>query len=216
MFCRPDYFLPWQNHPKRESTGTGFVIRDRLLLTNAHVVADQTYVTVKRHGSGTKYRAGAARAVCFGVCMHALFAFAHACCDEWHAEQAAAMSGVPPTTAAAATPPALTNRSLCAAAAAANISAVDSVILADVVGVGHDVDLALLTVEDEAFWEGSEEGGPMKPLQLGDVPQLQVRAYTNCICWSLLLTMCSWGGWQRGGWAHEAAAAARRAAAAGA
>lgn len=100
VYSRPDYFLPWQNHPKRESTGTGFVIRDRLLLTNAHVVADQTYVTVKRHGSGTKYRA-------------------------------------------------------------------------DVVGVGHDVDLALLTVEDEAFWEGSEEGGPMKPLQLGDVPQLQ-------------------------------------------
>jgi hypothetical protein len=45
----------------------------------------------------------------------------------------------------------------------------------DVVGVGHDVDLALLTVEDEAFWEGGEDAGPMKPLQLGDVPQLQVR-----------------------------------------
>jgi hypothetical protein len=44
----------------------------------------------------------------------------------------------------------------------------------DVVGVGHDVDLALLTVEDEAFWEGGEDAGPMKPLQLGDVPQLQV------------------------------------------
>lgn len=56
---RPDYFLPWQNHPKRESTGTGFVIRDRLIMTNAHVVADQTYVTVKRHGSSTKYTAGA-------------------------------------------------------------------------------------------------------------------------------------------------------------
>jgi hypothetical protein len=45
---------------------------------------------------------------------------------------------------------------------------------ADVVAVGHDVDLALLTVDDEAFWVGNE--GPMKPLQLGDVPQLQVRA----------------------------------------
>ena len=55
---RPDYFLPWQNHPKRESTGTGFVVRDRLIMTNAHVVADQTYVTVKRHGSSTKYTAG--------------------------------------------------------------------------------------------------------------------------------------------------------------
>jgi hypothetical protein len=44
----------------------------------------------------------------------------------------------------------------------------------DVVGVGHDVDLALLTVEDEAFWQGGEDAGHMKPLQLGDVPQLQV------------------------------------------
>jgi hypothetical protein len=34
------------------------VVRDRLLMTNAHVVADQTYVTVKRHGSSTKYTAG--------------------------------------------------------------------------------------------------------------------------------------------------------------
>jgi hypothetical protein len=34
------------------------VVKDRLILTNAHVVADQTYVTVKRHGSGAKYRAG--------------------------------------------------------------------------------------------------------------------------------------------------------------
>jgi hypothetical protein len=50
-----------------------------------------------------------------------------------------------------------------------------------VVGVGHDVDLALLTVEDDAFWEGGEEGGPMKPLQLGDVPQLQVRFQCSCL-----------------------------------
>ncbi|KAG2493576.1 hypothetical protein HYH03_008095 [Edaphochlamys debaryana] len=57
VHSRPNYTLPWQNHPKRESTGTGFVIHDRLILTNAHVVADATYVLVKRHGSGTKYRA---------------------------------------------------------------------------------------------------------------------------------------------------------------
>lgn len=38
--------------------------------------------------------------------------------------------------------------------------------------MGHDVDLALLTVEDDAFWVGND--GPMKPLKLGDVPQLQV------------------------------------------
>jgi hypothetical protein len=51
------------------------------------------------------------------------------------------------------------------------------VLPSDVVGVGHDVDLALLTVEDEDFWLGTE--GPMKPLQLGDVPQLQV---CECAC----------------------------------
>jgi S1-C subfamily serine protease len=58
VHSRPNYFLPWQNHPKRESSGTGFVVRDGMILTNAHVVADQTYVAVKRHGSGMKYRAG--------------------------------------------------------------------------------------------------------------------------------------------------------------
>ncbi|GFH06045.1 trypsin family [Haematococcus lacustris] len=57
VHSRPNHFLPWQNHPKRESTGTGFVIHDRLILTNAHCIADATYVTVKRHGSGTRYRA---------------------------------------------------------------------------------------------------------------------------------------------------------------
>lgn len=36
----------------------GFIVHNRLILTNAHVVADSTYVLVKRHGSGTKYRAG--------------------------------------------------------------------------------------------------------------------------------------------------------------
>jgi hypothetical protein len=66
---RPDYFLPWQNHPKRESTGTGFVIRNRLILTNAHVVADQTYVTVKRHGSGTKFTAGGGQGGCAVHCL---------------------------------------------------------------------------------------------------------------------------------------------------
>ncbi|KIY96346.1 Protease Do-like 10 [Monoraphidium neglectum] len=97
VYSRSDWLLPWQAHPKREGTGTGFVIRDRLILTNAHVVADQTYITVKRHGSGTKYRA-------------------------------------------------------------------------DVVAVGHAVDLALLTVSDDSFWV---EPTPMLPLAMGDVPTLQ-------------------------------------------
>ena len=54
---RPNFFSPWQNHSKRETTGSGFVISPRLILTNAHVVGDATFIQVKRHGSGTKYKA---------------------------------------------------------------------------------------------------------------------------------------------------------------
>ncbi|XP_043706828.1 protease Do-like 10, mitochondrial isoform X2 [Telopea speciosissima] len=53
----PNYFLPWQNKSQRETMGSGFVISGRRILTNAHVVADQTFVLVRKHGSPTKYRA---------------------------------------------------------------------------------------------------------------------------------------------------------------
>lgn len=53
----PNYFLPWQNKSQRESMGSGFVIPGKKILTNAHVVADHTFVLVRKHGSPTKYRA---------------------------------------------------------------------------------------------------------------------------------------------------------------
>ncbi|GAB2211879.1 hypothetical protein Drorol1_Dr00025218 [Drosera rotundifolia] len=53
----PNYFLPWQNKSQRESMGSGFVITGRRILTNAHVLADHTFVLVRKHGSPTKYRA---------------------------------------------------------------------------------------------------------------------------------------------------------------
>uniref|UniRef100_A0A803RBS7 Uncharacterized protein n=1 Tax=Cannabis sativa TaxID=3483 RepID=A0A803RBS7_CANSA len=37
--------------------GSGFVIHGKRILTNAHVVADHTFVLVRKHGSPTKYRA---------------------------------------------------------------------------------------------------------------------------------------------------------------
>lgn len=90
----PNYFLPWQNKPQREITGSGFVIHGRRILTNAHVVADHTFVLVRKHGSPTKHRA-------------------------------------------------------------------------EVLAVGHECDLALLTVESEEFWEG------MNFLEFGKIPYLQ-------------------------------------------
>ncbi|GAB2277133.1 Protease Do-like 10, mitochondrial [Dionaea muscipula] len=53
----PNYFLPWQNKSQRETMGSGFVITGRRILTNAHVVANHTFVLVRKHGSPTKYKA---------------------------------------------------------------------------------------------------------------------------------------------------------------
>ncbi|KAF7846825.1 hypothetical protein BT93_L3694, partial [Corymbia citriodora subsp. variegata] len=53
----PNYLLPWQNKPPRETWGSGFVIPGKRIVTNAHVVADHTFVLVRKHGSPTKYRA---------------------------------------------------------------------------------------------------------------------------------------------------------------
>ncbi|XP_022965463.1 protease Do-like 10, mitochondrial [Cucurbita maxima] len=53
----PNYFLPWQNKSQRETMGSGFIISGKKILTNAHVVADHTFVLVRKHGSPTKYRA---------------------------------------------------------------------------------------------------------------------------------------------------------------
>jgi len=52
----PNYFQPWQNKPQRETSGSGVVVTAPVpggvgILTNAHVVADQTFVQVRRHGS---------------------------------------------------------------------------------------------------------------------------------------------------------------------
>lgn len=49
--------VQWQSKAQRHSTGSGFLIGERRILTNAHVVADHKYVLVKRHGSSVKYKA---------------------------------------------------------------------------------------------------------------------------------------------------------------
>lgn len=46
----------------------------------------------------------------------------------------------------------------------------DQKFLAEVLAIGTECDIALLTVADEAFWEG------VVPLELGPLPRLQVRA----------------------------------------
>jgi len=51
----PNYFLPWTKKPQRDGTGSGFTIAGKRIMTNAHVVADQSLVMVRKHGSAVKY-----------------------------------------------------------------------------------------------------------------------------------------------------------------
>mmetsp|Transcript_65717 Transcript_65717/g.155225 ORF Transcript_65717/g.155225 Transcript_65717/m.155225 type:complete len:319 (+) Transcript_65717:1-957(+) len=90
-----NHFMPWQAKQPQHCTGSGFVCEGNRILTNAHVVADQTHVTVRKHGDATRY-------------------------------------------------------------------------VAEVKAVGHACDLAELTVNDPAFWQGIQE-----PLPFGGIPNLQ-------------------------------------------
>lgn len=45
---RPDYFQPWQSAAHESNSGSGIVIEGGRILTNAHVVGDQTYLEVQR------------------------------------------------------------------------------------------------------------------------------------------------------------------------
>ncbi|MDD5698818.1 MAG: serine protease [Victivallaceae bacterium] len=55
MRSRPNYNQPWQNYPQHSITGSGFVISGNRILTNAHLVADQTFLMVRKPGVQKKY-----------------------------------------------------------------------------------------------------------------------------------------------------------------
>ncbi len=90
----PNYSDPWSSGPVQASTGSGCIIGDNRILTNAHVVSNQRVVTVRRYG---------------------------------HADRRPAR----------------------------------------VLFVSHDADLALLAVDDPAFFDG------IQPLALGPLPELR-------------------------------------------
>lgn len=52
----PSYNTPW-NSTIRRSNGSGSIIKGNKILTNAHVVANQTFIEVKRHGDTNRYEA---------------------------------------------------------------------------------------------------------------------------------------------------------------
>jgi len=50
-----DYIQPWQKRPLISGSGSGFVISDNRIMTNAHVVANSKYLQVKKFGDPKLY-----------------------------------------------------------------------------------------------------------------------------------------------------------------
>lgn len=58
VYCthtEPNFSLPWQKRRQFSSTGSGFIISGKRLLTNAHCVVHHTQVKVKRRGDDRKF-----------------------------------------------------------------------------------------------------------------------------------------------------------------
>jgi S1-C subfamily serine protease len=89
-----DYLQPWQMSRQASGTGSGCIIAGNRILTNAHVVANHTFIQVMRAGQAKKY-------------------------------------------------------------------------VARLEIVGHECDLAMLRVDDEAFFEGT------KPVDIGELPKIR-------------------------------------------
>jgi S1-C subfamily serine protease len=52
-----DYYRPWQSRGITNSYGSGVILPDNTILTNAHVVAHHTFVQVKKYNDAKKYTA---------------------------------------------------------------------------------------------------------------------------------------------------------------
>ncbi len=57
MYNRHDYDEPWKMLDQRKRSGSGCIISGRRILTNEHVVGDQTFIQVRRAGEAKRYTA---------------------------------------------------------------------------------------------------------------------------------------------------------------
>lgn len=53
----PDYYNPWSMQGPRSASGSGCIIENNLILTNAHVVSDNTFLQVRKYGETKRHRA---------------------------------------------------------------------------------------------------------------------------------------------------------------
>jgi len=52
-----DFYRPWQSRGVSLSTGSGSIISNNRIITNAHVVSNNTFIQVKKYGDSKKYTA---------------------------------------------------------------------------------------------------------------------------------------------------------------
>lgn len=57
IYSEPNYYSPWSTESPYEGYGSGCIIEDNLILTNAHVVANEAYLRVRREGDPKMYQA---------------------------------------------------------------------------------------------------------------------------------------------------------------
>ncbi len=55
--AEPDYFTPWRLLTPRQSSGSGTVIDGNLILTNAHVIANASFIQAQKHNDPDRYQA---------------------------------------------------------------------------------------------------------------------------------------------------------------
>ena len=53
----PDYYNPWSMQGPRGASGSGCIIENNLILTNAHVVSNNTFLQVRKYGETERHRA---------------------------------------------------------------------------------------------------------------------------------------------------------------
>ncbi len=56
-YALPAYYTPWNIGGPSTRTGSGCIIGEKRILTNAHIVGDETFIQVRRYGDSKKYRA---------------------------------------------------------------------------------------------------------------------------------------------------------------
>ena len=60
---RMDFYRPWQSQGSTSATGSAVVLQGNKILTNAHVIADNTFIQLRKGSNPKKY---SARAVAMG------------------------------------------------------------------------------------------------------------------------------------------------------